>query len=121
VLGSVLLHVDFDVPIDDLRAEFRRLLQESPLWDGRDWVLQVVDTTPSTMVVRGFMSSVDATSNWDLRCDVREKFAGLPSTAISQESAEDTCRRVDWRWPSRRHQLEGNGRPQCGRARWALS
>jgi small-conductance mechanosensitive channel len=73
VLGSVLLHVDFDVPIDDLRAEFRRLLQESPLWDGRDWVLQVVDTTPSTLVVRGLMSSVDATSNWDLRCEVREK------------------------------------------------
>jgi small-conductance mechanosensitive channel len=73
VLGSVILHVDFTVPIDELRAEMYRLVQESPLWDGRDWVLQVVDTTPTTMVLRGLVSSADAPSNWDLRCDVREK------------------------------------------------
>jgi len=73
VLGSVALHVDFRVPVDELRAELYRLVQESPLWDGQEWVLQVVDTTPSTMVVRALMSSADAPSNWDLRCDVREK------------------------------------------------
>jgi small-conductance mechanosensitive channel len=73
VLGSVILHVDFTVPIDELRAEMYRLVQESPLWDGRDWVLQVVDTTPTTMVLRGLVSSADAPSNWDLRCDIREK------------------------------------------------
>ncbi|MEV6894750.1 mechanosensitive ion channel domain-containing protein [Kribbella sp. NPDC051137] len=73
VLGSILLHVDFRVSVEDLRAEMHRLVQCSPLWDGRDWVLQVVDTTPSTMIVRGLVSSADAPSNWDLRCDVREK------------------------------------------------
>jgi small-conductance mechanosensitive channel len=73
VLGSVLLHVDFTVPIDELRDELYRIVQESPLWDGLDWVLQVVDTTPTTMVVRALVSSSDAPSNWDLRCDVREK------------------------------------------------
>jgi small-conductance mechanosensitive channel len=73
VLGSILLHVDFTVPVEELRAEMYRVVQRSPLWDGQDWVLQVVDTTPSTMVVRGLVSSADAPSNWDLRCDVREK------------------------------------------------
>jgi small-conductance mechanosensitive channel len=73
VLGSVLLHTDYTVPVDEVRAELHRLLQDSPLWDGRDWVLQVVDTTPVTMVLRGLMSSSDAPSNWDLRCEVREK------------------------------------------------
>lgn len=73
VIGSVVLHVDFSVPVEELRAEMYRLVQESPLWDGLDWVLQVVDTTPSTMVVRGLVSSADAPSNWDLRCEVREK------------------------------------------------
>jgi hypothetical protein len=73
VLGSILLHVEFTVPVEELRAEMYRVVQRSPLWDGQDWVLQVVDTTPSTMVVRGLVSSADAPSNWDLRCDVREK------------------------------------------------
>jgi small-conductance mechanosensitive channel len=72
VLGSVTLHVDFTTPVEELRTELHRLVHESPLWDGRDWVLQVIDTTPSTMVVRGLMSSGDAPTNWDLRCEVRE-------------------------------------------------
>jgi small-conductance mechanosensitive channel len=45
VIGSIVLHVDFSMPVDELRAEMYRLVQESPLWDGLDWVLQVVDTT----------------------------------------------------------------------------
>jgi small-conductance mechanosensitive channel len=73
VLGSVSLHVDFCTPVDDVRAEMQRLVEASPLWDRRDWVLQVVDTTPTTMVLRGLMSSADAPSNWDLRCEIREQ------------------------------------------------
>jgi small-conductance mechanosensitive channel len=73
VIGSVLLHVDYTVPVEEVRAELHRLVQASPLWDGRDWVLQVVDSTPTTMVLRGLMSSRDAPSSWDLRCEVREK------------------------------------------------
>jgi small-conductance mechanosensitive channel len=73
VLGSVVIHTDFTVPVEEIRAELLRLLRDSPLWDGRDWVLQVVDATPTTMVLRGLMSSSDAPSNWDLRCEIREK------------------------------------------------
>jgi hypothetical protein len=77
VLGSIVLHVDFTVPVEELRAEMYRVVQRSPLWDGQDWVLQVVDTTPTTMVVRGLVSSADAPSNWDLCCDVREKLVAF--------------------------------------------
>lgn len=73
VLGSVLLHVDFRLPVDPVREELRRILEDSPLWDRRDWVLQVVDATPTTMVLRALMSSTDAPTSWDLRCEVREK------------------------------------------------
>jgi small-conductance mechanosensitive channel len=73
VIGSVLLHVDYSLPVAPLRQELQRVLEESPLWDRREWVLQVVDTTPTTMVLRALMSSADAPSNWDLRCDVRER------------------------------------------------
>ncbi len=73
VIGSVLLYVDYSLPVSPLRRELQRVLEESPLWDRRDWVLQVVDSTPTTMVLRALMSSADAPSNWDLRCDVREQ------------------------------------------------
>jgi small-conductance mechanosensitive channel len=72
VLGSVELHLDFRAPVAALRAETRRLVEASPLWDRREWVLQVIDTTPATMVVRVLASSADAPSSWDLRCELRE-------------------------------------------------
>jgi small-conductance mechanosensitive channel len=72
VVGNVLLHVDYTVPIDELRRVFTEFVEASPLWDRRDMALQVVDSTPTTMVLRAVISSPDAPSNWDLRCDVRE-------------------------------------------------
>lgn len=73
VLGSVLLHVDFRTPLEEMRATAGRIIHDSPLWDRRDWVLQVTDTTPSTMVVRVLASAPDAAKAWDLRCEIREK------------------------------------------------
>ncbi len=73
VLGAVLLHLNYGAPIDAIRTETQRLVEASPLWDQRDWVVQVVDSTPSTMVVRVLASAADAPSSWDLRCELREK------------------------------------------------
>jgi hypothetical protein len=72
VLGSVVLHLDYRAPVAELRREAHRLVQASPLRDGRDWVLQVVDSTPLSIVVRVLASSADAPSSWDLRCEIRE-------------------------------------------------
>ena len=72
LLGAVVLHLDYRTPVAELRKEVRRVVERSPLWDGRDWVLQVVDSTPWSMVVRVLASAADAPSSWDLRCDVRE-------------------------------------------------
>ncbi len=72
ILGSIYLHVDYTVPMTQLRREAHRLIDDSPLWDRRDWVLQVVEAAPSTVVVRVLASAYDAASAWDLRCDVRE-------------------------------------------------
>ncbi len=73
VLGEVLVHLDYSTPVEPLRQAAQRIVEGSPLWDRRDWVLQVVDTTPSTMVVRVLASAADAPSAYDLRCEVREK------------------------------------------------
>jgi hypothetical protein len=49
------------------------MLQENPLWDRREWVLQAVDVQPNGLVtMRALMSAADSASAWDLRCDVRE-------------------------------------------------
>jgi small-conductance mechanosensitive channel len=72
LLGAVTLHLDYATPLGPLREYAHSVIKASPLWDGKDWVLQVVDTTATTMVVRILASAADASSAWDLRCDVRE-------------------------------------------------
>ncbi|TDD92546.1 mechanosensitive ion channel [Actinomadura darangshiensis] len=73
LLGSVELHVDWTVPVEELRAELYAALRENPLWDRREWMLQVVDVLPNGVVkLRALMSAADSASTWDLRCDVRE-------------------------------------------------
>lgn len=72
VLGSVILHLDFTADIDVLRAEAHRIVDASPLWDRREWVMQVVDASETTICVRVIASAADAPSSWDLRCELRE-------------------------------------------------
>ncbi|WP_329560770.1 mechanosensitive ion channel family protein [Kitasatospora sp. NBC_01266] len=73
ITGTALLHLDHSTPVDALRAEFDKLLADTDLWDGEGSALQVVDTTPSTIVVRALMTARDAGDAFALRCLVREK------------------------------------------------
>ncbi|WP_327105012.1 mechanosensitive ion channel family protein [Nonomuraea glycinis] len=73
VVAAVYLRVDWAVPVDKLREELYRFIQDSPLWDQKDWTLQVTDVLPNGLVeLRGLMSAADSASAWDLKCDVRE-------------------------------------------------
>jgi small-conductance mechanosensitive channel len=73
IVGTVLLHVDYTTPVQEVRAEFEQVLAASKLWNGQTAVLQVVDTTERTMVLRALVSADSAPSAWDLRCEVRER------------------------------------------------
>jgi small-conductance mechanosensitive channel len=73
IVGTVLLHVDYTTPVEEVRAEFEQVLAASKLWNGQTAVLQVVDTTERTMVLRALVSADSAPSAWDLRCEVRER------------------------------------------------
>ncbi|MFL6108572.1 MAG: mechanosensitive ion channel family protein [Marmoricola sp.] len=73
VIAALVLHLDPTAPIAALRAKTRELVEANPLWDRRDWVLQVTDCTEMTMAVRVTASAADASSAWDLKCDLREQ------------------------------------------------
>ena len=73
ILGTVVLWVDYAVPIDVLREELTRVCENSVHWDRRVCVLQVTDANERAMQVRALVSSADSGRNWDLRCLVRER------------------------------------------------
>jgi small-conductance mechanosensitive channel len=91
VLGTVLLHVDYRAPVAQLRAEARRIVERSSLWDRRDWAFQVVDSTQTTMVVRVLASAADGPTSWELRCEIREELIAF----MSVEHPEALPRRLD--------------------------
>ena len=72
IIGSVTLHVDFTLDVAAVRAEQSRLLAGNSLWDGQVDVVQVVDTTERTMVIRSLVSAESSPTAWDLRCSIRE-------------------------------------------------
>lgn len=72
LLGAVFIWVDYTMPVEPLRQEFVRLLNESGLWDGEFSSVQVTDSSDQAIQVRFLMSASDSSRNWDLRCAVRE-------------------------------------------------
>ena len=72
LLGTVMLHVDYTVPLNVMREELDRILEQSKLWDHKVKVLQVTDTTDRTLELRALVSAGNASAAWDLRCEVRE-------------------------------------------------
>lgn len=73
IIGSVFLYLDYNVPLEPLRAELHRILESSTLWDRKVASLQVTDTKQHTIEVRIIVSARDAGQSWDLRCELREK------------------------------------------------
>jgi small-conductance mechanosensitive channel len=73
LLGSVLLWVDYSLPLEETRQAVQKIVEASPLWDRRFWNLQVSDASERTMQIRVLCTAADASKAWDLRCEVREK------------------------------------------------
>lgn len=84
LLATVTLHVDYSAPIDAIRERLKGILEESGMWDGETWNLQVTDASDHTLVLRALMSAPDSSTAWDLRCHVREQLV----TWIAREHPE---------------------------------
>jgi small-conductance mechanosensitive channel len=72
LLGTVILYLDYQVPMGELRKELKRLVESHPKWDKRVCGLQVTDTKEHVIEVRALISGSDPGKLGDLRCDVRE-------------------------------------------------
>jgi small-conductance mechanosensitive channel len=98
ILGTVFIYTDYQVPVDELRKEFSRILEGTPLWDGKTQVMQVTNATDRSIEIRALMSAADSPKAWDLRVLVREKLIGflqknypdsLPRTRIEMTPRTD--------------------------------
>ena len=73
IMGTAMLYVSYDLPVDPLREELARLVKDNPNWDGRVQNIQVTDSQQWYKELRVLVSSSDSGKNWDLRVFVREK------------------------------------------------
>lgn len=73
ILGTVFLHTDYTVPVQDVREELQRIVEASTNWDKRVCGLVVTEAGPETLQLRALVSAHDGSKAWDLRCEVREK------------------------------------------------
>lgn len=73
ILGTVMLYVSYDLPVDPLRKYLEKILKDDHNWDGRVQNIQVTDSKQWYKEIRILLSSSNSSTNWDLRVSVREK------------------------------------------------
>ena len=84
IIGTVFIYADYSIPVDALRAELGRILEQTPLWDKKVNALQVTDATDHAVELRALVSAADASDAWSLRCIVREKLIEFIRTKYPQ-------------------------------------
>lgn len=77
LLGTVMVHADYGVPVESVRGEVERFVRARPEWDGRVVQVQVTNATDRTVELRALVSAPDAGKAWDLRCALREHLVGF--------------------------------------------
>jgi len=106
ILGTVFIYTDYQVPVDELRKEFTRILENSELWDRKTNVMQVTNATDKSLEIRALMSTADSPTAWDLRVHVRENLINflqknypesLPRTRIEMTPNQNDNPEVDSR------------------------
>jgi small-conductance mechanosensitive channel len=73
IIGTVFIYLDYKMPVEPVRAELQRILQNSEMWNRKTCVLQVTEFTETTMQLRCLMSADSSSLAFELRCLVREQ------------------------------------------------
>ncbi|MDB5228935.1 MAG: rane protein [Bacteroidota bacterium] len=77
VIGEVKIHVDFTLPIESVREEFKEWLKHTKLWDKRSSSLSISETNETSMILRAKMSAKDSDDAGSLESYIREKLITL--------------------------------------------
>ena len=77
ILGSVFVQVDYTVPVEEIRAELRRIAEASGYWDGKVCVLHVTDARERTLELRALMSAKDSPTTSTLSTSCGRCFSDL--------------------------------------------
>lgn len=73
LIGTVMLYLDYSVPVDVIRTQLQEIVKDSPYWDKNIAHVQVTDLRETTLEVRILVTARNAPKAFDLRCEVREK------------------------------------------------
>ena len=73
LIGTVMIYLDYTVPVDDIRRKVEEIATGSKLWDGQVINVAVTDFRENVMEIRILVSAADGGRTFDLRCEVREK------------------------------------------------
>lgn len=95
LIGTVMIYLDYGIPVQAIREEVEEIAKASKLWDGNVVNVAVTDFRERTMEVRILVSAMNSGRAFDLRCEVREKLIAfiqknypnaLPQTRIEMLS-----------------------------------
>jgi small-conductance mechanosensitive channel len=73
LIGTVMIYVDYSVPLQALRERAKEIVARSDNWDHQVLAVQVTDCRERTMEVRILASAGNAGRAFDLRCEIREQ------------------------------------------------
>ena len=73
VIARAFLYMDYTVPVEEVRDQFRDIVTASNYWDGRICDLHVTELTDRTVEIRCQISAADRIKGFELCCVVREK------------------------------------------------
>lgn len=73
IMGTVFFYVGYELPVVAIRDFVPSILNGNTNWDGRVFNVQITNTNELYKEMRILVSSSDASKNWELRTEVREK------------------------------------------------
>jgi small-conductance mechanosensitive channel len=73
LIGTVMIYLDYGIPVEAIRRKVEEVVNASPRWDRRVVNVAVTDFKDSVMEIRILASSFNSGKTFDLRCEIREK------------------------------------------------
>jgi hypothetical protein len=77
ILGTAILHVDYTVPVGEVRRKLEEIVRASRLWDGEVLNLKVVEAREQTIELRALFGAANSGDAFNLGCEVRERLIGF--------------------------------------------